>query len=577
MKKLKRLLLTLGLLVTLTSITPVYAQDYSFSVPSLTTDVYINEDGTATIEYLITFQNDSGAHIIDYVDIGMPSDNYDMNSITATIDGKPITDIEDSPMVEYGFALALGSNSIPAGQSGEVYVRVDVVRDMLFIASTEDKEEDYTSFNFSPTWFDSASTHGSTELTVTLHLPSAVTSQEPTYIEPKNWSGDSEPLRGYDDENRIVYQWSTANANAYTKYYPFGATFPARYVPESAISKDTVITFDWGNLADVLLPLCCFGGFFGLIILIIVVSIKSSKKRKLKYLPPKISVEGLGIKRGLTPVEVGILMEQPMDKILTMILFSTMQKEAAQIISREPLEVKVEDTLPENLREYEKSFLEAFRLKDTRARTRALQDMMVALVKSVSEKMKGFSRKETLEYYQDIMKKAWEQVEAADTPEVRGERYQEQMDWTMLDDDYDQRTRRVFGTGPVYMPWWWWRADPTVSRPAASAASTVKSATSSVGKSTSSSRTTTVRIPNLAGSSAAASVVGTVQAFSAGVVGNLTSFTDKITNKTNPVPVSTSSGRSFHSTSGGGRPSGGGCACACACAGCACACAGGGR
>jgi hypothetical protein len=87
---------------------------------------------------------------------------------------------------------------------------------------------------------------------------------------------------------------------------------------------------------------------------------------------------------------------------------------------------------------------------------------------------------------------------------------------------------------------------------------------------------TTIRIPNLAGSDAAASVVNTVQAFSAGVVGNLTNFTDKITNKTNPVPQATSSGKSYHTFSGGGRPSGG-CACACACAGCACACAGGGR
>jgi hypothetical protein len=90
----------------------------------------------------------------------------------------------------------------------------------------------------------------------------------------------------------------------------------------------------------------------------------------MKYLPPKIAVEGMGIKRGLTPVEVGILMEQPMDKILTMILFSSMQKEAAQIISRDPLEVKVEDTLPEDLRPYEKEFLEAFRLTDKRASTK---------------------------------------------------------------------------------------------------------------------------------------------------------------------------------------------------------------
>jgi len=201
---------------------------------------------------------------------------------------------------------------------------------------------------------------------------------------------------------------------------------------------------------------------------------------------------------------------------------------------------------------------------------------MVNLVKGVSEKMKGFSRKETLDYYKDIMKKAWEQVEAADTPEVRGERYQEQMDWTLLDSDYDQRTRRVFGSGPVFMPWWWWRADPSMPRTGSSVSSGTRTASASSDSHGGGSSMTTVRIPHLAGSEAAASVVGTVQSFSTNVVGNLTSFTDKITNKTNPIPQSTTSGRSFHSTSGGGRPSGG-CACACACAGCACACAGGGR
>ena len=577
MKKMQRVLFALVLIAVLTVTAPVYAQDYSFSVPSLTSDVYINDDGTATIEYLIVFQNDAGAHPIDYVDIGMPSDAYDMGSITATINGVPITNIEDSPYVDYGFALGLGVNSIPAGKQGTVYVRVGTVRDMLFVATEDkDKTEPYTSFNFSPTYFDGSISHGSTELTVTAHLPAAVVDPEPTYIAPKNFPGDSVPLAGVDDQNRIVYQWSTTDAKPSTEYRAFGATFPARYVPTSAVSTDNVVTINNASFWDILIPICCFGGFIGLFVLIVVFTIKASKKRKMKYLPPKIAVEGMGIKRGLTPVEVGILMEQPMDKILTMILFSTMQKETAQIISRDPLEVKVEDTLPEDLRPYEKEFLEAFRLTDKRARTKALQDMMVTLVKSVSEKMKGFSRKETLAYYKDIMQKAWQQVEDADTPEVRGERYQEHMDWTMLDQDYDQRTRNVFGSGPVFMPWWWWRADPTLGRPSTASVGRSVSSSSASGPSTS-SKTTTIHLPNLAGSSAAASVVGTVQAFSAGVVGNLTSFTDKITNTTNPAPVSTSSGRSFHSSSGGGHISGGGCACACACAGCACACAGGGR
>jgi|LDZU01.1.fsa_nt_gi hypothetical protein len=576
MKKIQRVLFALILIAVLAISTPVYAQDYYFQVTALTSDVYINEDGTATIEYLITFQNDPAGHAIDYVDIGMPNSNYAMDSITATIDDKPITDIEDSPYVEYGFALGLGQNAIPAGESGTVYVRIGVVNDMLFVASADETEK-YASFNFSPTWFDGTYSYGNTEMTVTLHLPPAVTDQEPQprYIEPKKWPGESVPLAGYDDENRIVYQWTTTQANPYTQY-TFGATFPARYVAESAISEDMVVTFDSQKIWDVLIPVLCCGGFLALVVILIVVALKASKKRKLKYLPPKISVEGLGIKRGLTPVEVGILMEQPMDKILTMILFSTMQKEAAQIVTREPLEIKVEETLPEDLRQYEKDFLEAFRLKDARERTKALQDMMVNLVKGVSEKMKGFSRKETLDYYKDIMKKAWEQVEAADTPEVRGERYQEQMDWTLLDSDYDQRTRRVFGSGPVFMPWWWWRADPSMPRTGSSVSSGTRTASASSDSHGGGSSMTTVRIPHLAGSEAAASVVGTVQSFSTNVVGNLTSFTDKITNKTNPIPQSTTSGRSFHSTSGGGRPSGG-CACACACAGCACACAGGGR
>ena len=86
-----------------------------------------------------------------------------------------------------------------------------------------------------------------------------------------------------------------------------------------------------------------------------------------------------------------------------------LRKGAGTVTSRDPLEVKVEEKLPADLREYETAFLLAFRAKKTERR-KLLQDMMVSLVKSVGEKMKGFSRKETIDYYKDIMKKAWQQV-----------------------------------------------------------------------------------------------------------------------------------------------------------------------
>jgi len=225
------------------------------------------------------------------------------------------------------------------------------------------------------------------------------------------------------------------------------------------------------------------------------------------------------------------------------------------------------------LREYESAFINAFKEKDSAGKRKGLQDMMVALVKSVGDKMKGFSGKETVVYYEEIMKKAWQQVEAAQTPEVRAEAYSEAVDWTMLDRDYDTRTRRAFGSGPVYMPYWWWRADPTVGRPAttiarSTARSSIPSAPGAGGKST------TLTLPSLPGANAAASVIGSVKAFSSGVVGNMASFTGAVTNKTNPLPKPAPS--TFKS-GGGGSGGGHSCACACACAGCACACAGGGR
>ena len=187
---------------------------------------------------------------------------------------------------------------------------------------------------------------------------------------------------------------------------------------------------------------------------------------------------------------------------------------------------------------------------------------MIDLINSVSKKMKGFSRRETLDYYRDITKRAWAQVEAAETPEVKSEKFDENMDWTMLDEDYEDRTRDVFRTGPVFIPMWWPRYDPGYRGSVTSASPKPVSTTSH------SPTGTGMSLPQLPGSAFAASVVTGVQNFSSDVIGNVTNFTNGVTQKTNPVPVS---------KSGGGGRSGGGCACACACAGCACACAGGGR
>ena len=66
-------------------------------------------------------------------------------------------------------------------------------------------------------------------------------------------------------------------------------------------------------------------------------------------MPPKVTIEGHGIKRGLTAVEAAILLEEPLDKVMTMILFGVIKKNAAEVIRRDPLEIKVYQPIPDDL------------------------------------------------------------------------------------------------------------------------------------------------------------------------------------------------------------------------------------
>jgi len=550
-----------GLLVA-----PISADvNYLFQVPVANVILYINSDGTASVDYTYEFINDQGAHIIDYVDIGIPTTEYKMSSITAEINGQKITDIATSPITQPGIALGLGSNSIQPGQKGTVHANIGVVQGMIFPSTSQEKVP-YASFQFSPNWFDSASVHGNTKLTVTLILPPGMTSDQPRYYPVQNWPGQKDPVSKIDDQGRVNYQWTTDTANSGTQYI-FGGAFPLSLVPTNSIVTTLAVGTGTGSGSTSFSGIfnlisgnfCCFGiALFW--IGIIAFSFYQSQHRKLQYLSPKVSIEGHGIKRGLTAIEAAILMEQPMDKILTMILFSVVKKGAAKVISKEPMQIEITTPQPADLRAYEVDFLNAFEVKSEDKRRVQLQELMVNIIKSVTEKIKGFSLKETVEYYKGIVEKAWQFVGEADTPEVKMQRLDEALDWTILDHKFSDRSEQVFGQGPVFVPIWWGRMDPTFhqnSIPAASAGSIPGIPAGS----------SPVSLPNLPGSVFAASVVNNIQNFSSKVLGNLSNFTGNVTNKTNPVPKS--SGRGF---SGGSH-----CACACACAGCACACAGGGR
>ena len=540
------------------------AQEYYFGVPQEVVNVYLNADGTMSLDYAWTAVNQPGGHAIEYWDVGMPNDSYDLSNVRAEVNGVPVSISQGDYLgTGPGFSIALGSETIQPGESGTIHLSVENISRALY---PDSQDGTYASGLFQPSYFGSQYVTGNTDLAVTFHLPPGVQPEEPRYHIPEGWPGTDEPVTGLDAEGRATYTWQSSQADP-SGIYTFGASFPGQYVPAGTIITATATPVAsaspaigigaWlSGLASNLFSFLCFGGICFMFVGLPIIGAVQARRRKFQYIPPRIGIEGHGIKRGLTAVEAAILMEEPLDKVLTMILFGVVKKDAAQVLSRDPLKIQAADPLPEGLHEYERSFLEAFKQDAARTRQAGLEAMMVALIRSLSEKMKGFSRRETVDYYKSIMERAWQQVEAADTPEVKGQKIDENLEWTMLDRNYDSRARNVF-RGPVMVPMWWGHYDPSWrSAGAASATPSIPS----LGRGSSGA---------LPGADFAASVVGGVQTFSQRAVGNVSDFTSRITNKTNPPPPP--------SRSSGGSRSGGGCACACACAGCACACAGGGR
>jgi len=524
------------------------AQNLRFTLDENRVNLYLNSDGTVLIVYDMTFTCDLGADPITDVDIGMPNGSYSLPDARASIDGAPLTNITRSPYVNPGVAVALGSHAIGPGQTGTLHVEVPVQK--MFYQDSEDPE--YASIEFAPHYYGSDFVHGTTRLEVTFHFPPGVTAEEPRY-HTQQFS-----FAGFDDAEQAFYTWVNDSASG-SREYKFGASFPKKYLAEGVVQKPPAFNINFGSLCSspVLWFVVIGGGMAGLSFL----GSASQKRRKMQYLPPSLGVEGVGIKRGLTAVEAAILLEAPLNKVLTMFLFSLIKKGQVVVESQKPLKVQATNAPlgDAQLRDYEKSFLAAVE-PDGKLKEKELREMVIDLIADVNKKLTGFSRKESVAYYKDIAARAWQQVEVADTPEVLGARWGEGFEWTMLDNDWDDHTRRVFQDRPVVLPHWWWGYRPWVSSGTPSRPS-MPSPSSGPGQS--------VTLPTLPGADFANTVVTGIENAANTVVSSVERFAGGVTDKTNPLPVTSGSTRS----GGGGRS----CACACACAGCACACAGGGR
>lgn len=518
---------------------PAHSQNYRFEIPKYVCNVSLGEDATLEIYYEITLHCMPGADPIDIVDIGFPTRDYDISSVAAEIDGTPLTTIRPSEYIPVGVEIPLGDEAVMPG--GTSVLRVSGSNPGMAFRDSSDPS--YASTEFSPTWFDASCLQGTSNCVISFAFPPGADSASVRYH-------DTPPtVSRISDDGRVVFEWRMEAAMSSAR--TIGVSYPASLLsvevadaPPTSYGSGGGLDRSWLENAC---PAICGAAFPLGFLALMIFAVRNSIRRKLDYLPPKLGVEGTGIKRGLTAPMAALLLELKLDKVSALILYGLVLKGAVDLESGEGSSgtrpaVRKRSPVPDGLQEYEKGFLEALAEGPggaVRAEAAGLQKVFVAMVKDLKEKMAGFSARETREYYRSIISTAWRTASEAGTPETVGAVLGEHLQWMMMDEDFDGRVGRL--PSAAYIP------IRTIGSHAAGRLVTGQGNVSIV--------------------QACSRIAGSLESAAGGMVSSFSSIASGVTSVTNPVPVS----------SGYSGRSGGSCACACACAGCACACAGGGR
>jgi len=539
MVKTHPLLVTLSTMFILMTFAGTAAAQRQYHLDHEWAKVWINpENGSIDLLYDVSITLDSGPSI-NFIYVGQPKRGFTIGPAIDQ-DGRNLIATDASSGSDYKVRVNLYEPLI-AGQTVRFNLTTNVAS-MVY----EDTQTN-VGMEFKPTWWEEARV---ADLQVQIVLPPGVTSENVTTT-TELWNGT------YHEDERLSVFWQRGDLSP-NQSYTFGVSFPKEYVQSYEVQPTGIVAFLQQYGPALLIFGISAGVFCGFVYVV----------RRRPYLTPTISMETLGIRHGLTAVEASYLLDVKPTKIVTEILYSLLQKRAIWVESTTPaLKLKImqpfqnkTETPQTPLRYYEIDFLDAIK-EDGALDEQKLAQTVMFLRDTVEEKLHGHCRRDTVDYYRKIVTKAWQQVEAAGTPELASKAYDEQLLWLFLDPDYQSRTQtafrdKAFEPSPFWL-WYWYgyrhyHTKPTY-RPNIEAP------------------TKAAKPPTIPGTDFANNIATAVENTSNNIVASVEKFASAIV----PIPAAKSSTQPAHHRSSCVCACAA-CACVCACVSCACACASGG-
>lgn len=605
------------------------AQSYQFEVPLMELQAYIQPDASVKLEYRIVFKNANGASPIEVVDIGLPHRAYNLNNMKASIDGFKLSDIRKSTYINIGVESHLEGRAIASNKQGDFRFEC-TMPDMVYQDTTD---KNLASMQIIPTWFDKDSTIGRTKLQCAIHFPPGTNAQEIKYQQEKFKYTDL-VLAGQGDDKHPVAIWMYDSWLLSSDNPKLAVSFPKSVMNRVVVIGPFGLLMKWleehpevqfaslgglgvlfgiiffrfshgtgfvvfflvsGAVAIVtlLIPVLHFFLWPGMLGLFFLNERALKRKRTgTLYLPAMATVEGGGIKRGLTAPQAAVLLEIPMGKVLSLVIFGLIKKGVLDKTADNPLQVTVADSYRQARRErleaagekglvihdYEHAFIDRLLNHHGPVNQCDLSEPIGGLIKSVATRMAGFDLSETQAYYKAIIQRAWKEAESIGEVSQRDQSVDRNFEWILMDEHWIDIFDTWARSGRPYRPWWERRSsDPVIvinqGGPNWGAG----------GSSTSTPDTAKTSFSEVASSFAGwtentmASMASAIEPMKMGLDvpsgGGILDLSG-VDRVTGDIFKALAEAAASGNRGGGG---GGGCACACAGCACACACAGGGR
>jgi hypothetical protein len=506
------------------------------------TKIWINQDGSIDLFYNVSITLSSGDNI-NWISIGQPKADFAIGEAKDQY-GNTLQTSDISSSNDYKVRVNLNS-PLRAGETIWLTLLTNVAQ-MIFDDQTNPGND---GMNFTMSWFSEATIIDSR---ITIVLPPKVSESE-VKTGSLLWSNT------LFDEERLAIYWEKQNSLP-DERFTVAVSYPKQEGWTSFTQTSDGLAGFFENFWILFL-------IVGLILAILVIVLLS--RRKQPYIKPTVGIESLGILRGLTAVEASYLLDLKSPKIVTEILYSLLKKRAIWIKSTTPsLKFTIQKsylnktgTKQNPLRYYEIDFLNAIKKNGTLDEQKLAKTIMF-LRSTVEEKLKGYCRKDTIDYYKKIVNKAWKQVETAGTTQLASKAYNEQLLWLFLDPKLQNKTQiafknRTFDPSPL---WFWYWYSHGHYQP--------KTPNRAINKPPSQ----TQRAPSIPGSEFANNIATAVENSANNFVVSLEKFANAIL----PMPPQQKTSKQPAHTKAKCVCACAACACACACVSCACACAGGG-